>query len=412
MRSDPSIPIAAVDKKIPRRDWILLPLLSLATLILIAGSSELLGWWLFPWSGVHALEHNCLVRDDPTTGVRGAPNTVCWDKIAEAPPIEYKFNSCGHRAGMECVPKSPGAYRIVMVGSSVAMGMRVPQEQSMATYLPVELSRAAGRKVELYNEGLAWGSPHTIDLNFNKILAAQPDLILWVIVPRDLKWVDLLFSQGFGPGAANATHAPVERLGFLANAWKNMRERFAGKPFSEALRDQWDQTRTSFMLRHYLYERQDSYVGAYFRMGDAEAGFLNARFSAAWQDRVKKFNGVATDIEGRAKVADVPLVAVLVPNRAQAAMISMGKWPARYDPYKLDNELKAIITSHGGAYIDILPGFRTVPNPEKYFLPIDGHPTAQGHALVSAFLANELTDGAVPALRTVNQSRASMGRPQ
>ena len=74
-------------------------------------------------------------------------------------------------------------------------------------------------------------------------------------------------------------------------------------------------------------------------------------------------------MEERAKSRGCALCGVfLVPTRAQAAMISMGEWPAGYDPYKLDDELRAIVTSHGGIYIDILPDFRNIPNPEQYYL--------------------------------------------
>lgn len=95
--------------------------------------------------------------------------------------------------------------------------------------------------------------------------------------------------------------------------------------------------------------------------------------------------------------------AVYVPNRAQAAMISMGKWAAGYDPYKFGEELRAIITRHGGTYIDILPGFRSLPNPGQYYFPVDGHPDARGHAIISGFLAREITSGAVPALKAIAQ---------
>jgi hypothetical protein len=406
-------PLATTEAKLPRRDWIILPILSLTTIILIAGSTEVLSWCLFPWSGVHSLEHDCIVRDDPSTGVRGVPNTTCWDKIAETAPIEYSLNNCGHRTGMKCGPKPPGTYRIVMVGSSFAMGMRVPEQQTIARLLPPELSTETRRKVELYNEGFAWGSPHTLDLRFNDVLSAKPDLILWILTPYDVRNPTLLFLDGFGPTKVRAaiTRGSPRRITFIAYAWNSVRAGFAKKSFLDALREQWDQTRTSFMLRHYLYESEALYVNSYLE-NNGQSVFLKTHPDAAWLNRIKEFDGVAADIERRAATANVPLVAVLVPVRAQAAMISMGHWPPGYDPYKLNDDLRAIITSHGGTYVDILPGFRTVPNAGKYFLPVDGHPTAQGHAIISLPLAKELTSGAVPALRAANPSQALLGRFQ
>jgi hypothetical protein len=112
-----------------------------------------------------------------------------------------------------------------------------------------------------------------------------------------------------------------------------------------------------------------------------------------------EFDYYVGEIEARARAAGVPLVVVLVPDRAQAAMISMGEWPAGYDPYKLGEEVRTIVVSHGGTYIDILPDFRNIPNPEQYYLPVDGHPNAEGHAIIAGLLARELTSGAIPELR-------------
>jgi hypothetical protein len=83
----------------------------------------------------------------------------------------------------------------------------------------------------------------------------------------------------------------------------------------------------------------------------------------------------------------------------------MGEWPAGIDPHKADNEIRSIIETHGGIYIDVLRDFRTIPNPEQYYLPIDGHLTVAGNALVARILADELTSGAVPALKVDSQAR-------
>ena len=60
-----------------------------------------------------------------------------------------------------------------MVGSSVCDGSGVKREQTIAALLPAELLRQrTGRRVELYNEGMAgWGTPRrTSPRRFNEAL--------------------------------------------------------------------------------------------------------------------------------------------------------------------------------------------------------------------------------------------------
>jgi len=156
-------------------------------------------------------------------------------------------------------------------------------------------------------------------------------------------------------------------------------------------------------LRHFLFESQSQFVKSYLMSGDGQTGFLKAEPSAEWKTRLRRFCDAVAENEARAEAAGVTLVAVLVPNRAQAAMISMREWPAGYDPYKLGEEVHSTITSNGGTYIDILPDFSHIPNPEQYYFPVDGHPDADGQAILSGLLAKELTSGAVPALRVAAQ---------
>jgi hypothetical protein len=69
--------------------------------------------------------------------------------------------------------------------------------------------------------------------------------------------------------------------------------------------------------------------------------------------------------------------------------------------------VRKIVTRHGGIYINILPDFRGVPNPEAHYFPVDGHPTASGHAVISEMLAKALTDGAIPELKAASQPPAA-----
>jgi hypothetical protein len=389
-------------QRLPGRDWILLPALSLLTIAVILGSTESIARRIFRESRTRAID--CMVLNDASSGVRAIPNSVCSEKLAEDRlPIEYRFNSCGHRAGTECGPKPPGIYRIVMAGSSFAMGLEAAREKTFAATLPAELSRQTGRKVDLYNEAMESGFPHSVELRFNEVLAARPDMILWILTPFDIKKVSSVLPD-----------QETSRGSFLARNWSRTKVAFSTESIPDASRDLWQRvadafgtTRTAFMLRHCLFQSQTQYVRSYLIGGDDESGFLRAEPSKLWQDRMRQFDGYAADIEQRATAAGVPLVVVMLPNRAQAAMISMGAWPAGFDPYTLNDEVRSVIVSHGETYIDILPGFRDVPNPEQGYFTVDGHPNAQGHARFSSLLARELTSGIVPALKVVAQPKTA-----
>jgi hypothetical protein len=385
------------EEPLPRRDWIILPLIGVFTIIVILGSTEWIARRMFAASSTGY--ERCMVVDDPHTGARGIPNSVCWEKAPESPWIEYRFNSCGHRAGMECGPKPAGTYRIVVIGSSVALGQRVQEEESFAALLPRELTRRTGREVQVYNEAMGFSFSHSTALHFKEALAAQPDLVLWVLTPPDLsRGAEVVHQANPDPGAG---------LSFAKRNWRRLQDAFASKSFEAGAAVFFSFTKTAYMLQHFLYESQSETLESFLRAPDDEAGYLRAKPSVAWQGFLRQFASDAEGIEIQAKAAGIPVAATLVPGRAQAAMISVGAWPTAFDPYKLNDELRSIIVSDGGSYIDILPDFRSLPNPERLYFPMDGHPNVQGNAVICSMLARGLTGSAIPAPRNGSDRAAN-----
>jgi SGNH hydrolase-like domain, acetyltransferase AlgX len=375
----------------------LLPLIGIVTILLIAGSVELAARRMFKVSETSSLK--CLVLNDPSTGVRAIPNSTCSEKIYESDLTEYEFNSRGHRAGFDYGPKSPDTYRIVLVGSSFSEGLWSPRERTYAALLPAEISARTGRKVELYNEGMQWGTPHNVDLRFDEVLAAKPDMILWTVTPWDVDNASLLIpyvARQFDPALAHDEPA--------ASITQRVLKAFRSKSILQAIKDGWSRaigpfndTRTAVLLQHFLYKSQSQYLKHYL-MQDESNAFLQTQPGPAFVENLSEFGQYAADLAARSKAAGVPLVVVLVPQRAQAAMISMGTWPAGFDPYKLGEEIRTHIESNGAIYIDALHGFRTIPNPEQYYFPVDGHITSEGHALLTHIMAQAISSGAVPNL--------------
>jgi hypothetical protein len=415
IQSDRPDPGVGKGRSSRRRDWVLLPALSLLTICFLAISAELLSRWLYPVTQEGF--QNCFATNDPTGDASVKPNSLCWEQTPESPlKVEYRFNRRGHRAGGELRPKPKDTYRIVLIGSSLTQGLFIPREKTFAALLPEKLSIETGRKIEVYNEatgGKFRGGPFPTQnsaQHFDSVLAAQPDLILWVITPTDVMNAGSKQSADSPDSAASqedprsATSSAKPRT-----LWNKFTASVANGTLGERLKARWEEMRTSTVLKHLLIasESQDEYINSYLRNGD-DANFLKTDPYAKWQMQLQYFDAELAEITGLAKNAGLPLVAVFVPNRPQAAMISKGEWPAGYDPFKLENEVHDSIVSHGGRFIDILPDYRGIPSPEQDYFPVDGHPNADGQAIIFRFLAKELTSGAVPELKASAPSNMAM----
>jgi hypothetical protein len=405
-QSEVSDPVCEKEAKLPRRDWVLLPLIGLLTIFLLAASTE--------WIARRMLRsapgaEKCYAMSDPATGMRAIPNSVCREKLAETQPVEYRFNSSGYRADAEFGPKPAGTYLIVLVGSSMALGKGAPVEDTFGALLPAELSSRTGRKIEIYNEALEWygGSPLNIASRLDKALALHPDMILWTMTAYDARLAaESYLMPDDDPERTLRPRGLRQRASRLIGiASAQFRESvFSIHSATPTISDIFARdTRTAKLLRHFFYRSQSLYVGSFLRNGDDEAGFLQLEQSPAWQQHLSDLDRDAAEIERQAAAANVPLVTVLLPNRAQAAMISTGTWPSGYDPYQFDDKFRSVIESHGGTFIDILPDFRNFPNPERYYFSLDGHLNIEGHQVIADLLSKELTGGAIPALKAAGQ---------
>jgi hypothetical protein len=73
------------EAKLPGRDWILLPAISLMTICGILASAECIARRMFTESKTGV--ERCMVFNDPSTGARGLPDSVCWEKKYENEPV-------------------------------------------------------------------------------------------------------------------------------------------------------------------------------------------------------------------------------------------------------------------------------------------------------------------------------------
>jgi hypothetical protein len=70
------------EAKLPRKGWIVLPLLDVLTLAFVFGSMELLARQILPEEGA-LFVGACMVINNPLAGLQAIPNSVCKEKAAE-----------------------------------------------------------------------------------------------------------------------------------------------------------------------------------------------------------------------------------------------------------------------------------------------------------------------------------------
>jgi hypothetical protein len=380
-----------------RRDRVLLPLIAVTTVLVISIASETIARRAFPDSTESPLD--CMVLNDPATGVRGLPNTVCRIRLAEDPMVEYRFNRCGHRAGIECEPAPPGVLRVVLVGSSTTGGYGVPREESFPALLPGLLTQRTGRAVQVYNAGIEYSTPLAIDLQFQRTLALKPDIILWPITTAE-------FSHVVNTTLTRRKRSPGDLPSVVALVSEAYSKEGLASAIGVAMADPFllvMNSRTVFMVRHFLYMSESLYEHN-ARMKPEQVNFLRVHPDQASLKQMELFARYASEIEAKSKAAHVPIVVTMLPLRLQASMISLHNGPPDFDPYQPARFTRSVVESNGGIFVDGLPAFENIPSPGRYFYPVDTHPNAQGHALFASVLANALTCGAVPGLATRKDS--------
>ena len=129
--------------RLPRRDLLILPLLSISTLVLLFLGSELTARFFFPETGAKACEIN-----DTNIGRRFRPNCTARMKSAEGPWVVNQYNDCGYRTTQSCRPKSPGTIRIALLGSSNSEGLFVAADKIFSEQAATQLTALCRRPVD------------------------------------------------------------------------------------------------------------------------------------------------------------------------------------------------------------------------------------------------------------------------
>jgi hypothetical protein len=351
--------------RLPRRDYVLLPLLSILTMLVLFGIAEGASRLVFP----ERKQDSCAVPD-PRLGHHYQPNCVSLTKAAEGPWVTNRYNDRGSRATAPCGLKPPGSMRVVVTGSSVAQAYMVPYSESFMARAANALGSRCHRAVEFQDFasiGYIWNRLYD---RLGDELAIAPDAVVMVTVPFDLEQTP--------PGSDGQRSAPVSLMKRIDNVI--------------------DDSRAMFAAEHFMFENMPGYISLYLRYGD-KADFLRPPFRPAWQKRLADFDALLGRMAERLSARGVPFVLIFMPQRAQAALLQNHAAIPGVDPAAFGEAIGQIAARHGIQYVDLSPVVGKTPNPGALYYPVDGHLNGEGHELLAQGAEQGLA-AALPALRS------------
>ena len=359
--------------RLPRRDYFLLPLLSLLTIVFIFAATEFTT--RLTWT---TIEQGYCMMLDPASGPHGVPDCTSIIKLAEGKRAVLHFNNCGYRSEAPCGPKPPGTFRIAVLGSSISEGYGIPYEEMFATRMAQALSQSCHKPVEFQNLGADGCPPAFTYRHVDEALRLRPDAIVMTLNPWDVEQeidpavLGLLPRQ---PPPTNQPPAPAIHLSLLQKLQARVRN-----------------SRTMLVAQHFLLQNRDAFLKLYLFAGGDHTAFVRYPFTPAWERRLEMTDVLLGEMARKIHAAGVPFVLVAVPERAQTMMLHVPDLPRGIDPYAFTRRFENICVKYGIVFIDGLKVFKRAGAPDNLFYVVDGHITPEAHNLLAQAISREFTN--------------------
>jgi hypothetical protein len=362
--------------RLPRRDYFILPVISLVTLISLFAASEVTCRVFWGEQNLNP----CRI-DDPS-GTYYRPNCVSHLKFPEGPWIENRYNECGYRNNQSCGPKRPGVFRIVILGSSMVSGWGVPYEQTLVPLTMSGLSRGCSRKIEIQNISTSGNLLH-IYHRTDEALALQPDLVVLLLGPIDTRgWY------------ARADIANRNNPQFKPSPGPAMFE-----TRSHRLVRLTGQSRSLVVAKHFLYQDAAFSIRT-FALHPLDLDYMLVPPTPSWKQDVADLDLLIGEMADRLRARGTPLVLLPTVSQWQALLLSSHSSPAGFDPREFQVDLAAIGNAHDVAVLNVYEDFTDIPY-TRLFYTTDGHPNGDGYAVLSrAFVREMLSKDIIPGCQS------------
>jgi lysophospholipase L1-like esterase len=360
---------------------IVLPLLSA---LFAVGLVELILILFYPIP--YSLERNMYFEADPYLGYRNMPLASGYYPNG----IPAQANSLGFRDAEATLEKSPGTYRILMVGDSFTVGANVEQDDAYPQVLERLLNSSDSRNIEVLNSGVGGYEPfHYAAFVENYAADYNPDMLL----------------LGFFVG--NDTYNTITSVEQSRTAVLGRRiSRNAGKGWPVLVKI-WGYENLN-VVRGLINKGPASLVFERERCDEFSRLFLAiqgkriknhlAEPDAGQREAMKSNLEQIMRIQTFARERNIPFFIALLPDENQlSAALQNVLIPAeelgKYDFEMPQRTLRSHFDSMGIPYLDLLPDFRA---DTRCLYMNDTHWVAAGHKMAAERIAAALAENGLP----------------
>jgi len=240
--------------------------------------------------------------------------------------VEIRTNAWGLRGGAVSETPAPGRRRVLMLGSSIALGWGVPEESVISSLLQAKFE-AAGQDVEMLNAGIGnYNAERYIERFLHRLTPLKPTDLLVLAFVRD--------GEPLEQGGGNF----LLRNSQLALTVWTVVNRVFGESGENGL------------VAHYQ---------RIYAPGSSAVTRMNAEFA--------KLAAYAREHRIRVTLAMVPDIH------------NLDRYPLQF----VHDIFGKTARDNGFAYVDLLPALRGIASSDIWAMPGDPHPNARGHALMA-----------------------------
>lgn len=342
----------------PGREWLIRIVMVSVSLLLPLAAGELLLRALAPPPDSGNL---FVAAPDSEVEWRGVP--FARGRIAG---VRVALNSLGLRERALALERTPGTFRIIVLGDSMAFGPGAPQESVWPRVLESALGAARRRGVDdtqVVNMAIPGYNTLQELAQLREIgLGLRPDLVVVAFFYNDVELTSRQQAKLHPAVPAGEGKGAVDVRSSIDRAITGLK--------SESLLFAYLSPRIGAVMRRFGSKRFGQ-AASYNRMyGPDQPGWLRVRHALL-------------EMKALTAQAGSELVVVVLP-----AMVSCA--PETYPLQTYHDAVDSFLRENAIGYLDLLPDMRGVDFSRMWVTPTDGHPNAEAHRLIGEAIARQL----------------------